>query len=176
MCQSAMSRILAVPHVYSSQESVMQSAGGWSSGTPWVLGLPVIIMVLRGDDDDYCEDGAEDNRSDAHCQTDEGKVTCLTGCYFCCHHVATGNGSTHLHGFDDCDDASGPEAADGGQDSYGQVIVRGAARFHQSNARRHLHGHLSRGHTCMGCAIRQVRLTPCSDRINWDVGRAGLQL
>lgn len=33
-------------------------------------------------------------------------------------------GSINLHCFDDGDDACGPEAADGGEDGDGQVVVR----------------------------------------------------
>lgn len=36
----------------------------------------------------------------------------------------------HLHGFDDGDDACGPEAADGGEHCDGQVVVRGPPRLH----------------------------------------------
>lgn len=50
----------------------------------------------------------------------------------------TGPDATNLHCFDDGDDARGPEAADGGEDGDGQVVVGGSA-VHQGNAGGHLH-------------------------------------
>lgn len=40
----------------------------------------------------------------------------------------------HLHGLEDGDDASGPEAADGGQHSDGHVVVRRAPGLQQSQS------------------------------------------
>lgn len=65
---------------------------------------------------------------------------------------------THLYGFDDGDDARRPEAADGGEHSDGQVVMRRSTWLHQSDARGHLHWHLTWGHVCMRGAIRKVRL------------------
>lgn len=53
-------------------------------------------MVLGGDDDDHSEDGAQHDGRNADRQTDEGEVTCLTGGYFCCHHVPSGYRRAHL--------------------------------------------------------------------------------
>lgn len=52
--------------------------GVWRAGKGGSLGLPVVVMVLRGDDDHHGENGAEHNRGDSHSQTDEGEVTCFT--------------------------------------------------------------------------------------------------
>lgn len=84
-------------------------------------------MVLRGDDDYNGEDGAQHNGGDADGQADEGEVARLTGRYFCCNHVSSGYRRPHLHCFDDGDDACGPEAADGGENGDGQIIVRRSA-------------------------------------------------
>lgn len=68
-------RISRIPAENGDQGSVGQEGG---DGFLWAaLGLPVFIVVLRGDDDHNGKDGAEHNRGDAHCQTDEGEVTCL---------------------------------------------------------------------------------------------------
>lgn len=68
------------------------------------------------------------------------------------------SGLAHLHGFDDGDYSCGPEAADSGEDRDGQVVVRWATRLHQSDAIRHVHGHLARGNTWMRGTVGQVRL------------------
>lgn len=60
------------------------------------LRLPVVIVVLRGDDDYHGEDGAQHNGGDANRQADEWEVACLAGGYFRRHHVPSGNRSTHL--------------------------------------------------------------------------------
>lgn len=142
------------------------------SDTLW---LPVVIMVLRGDDDHHGEDGAQHDGGNAHSQADEGEVACLTGGYFRCHHVSPGNRRTHLHGFDDGNDACGPEAADGGEHSDGQIVVRWSA-VHQSDAWGHLHGvNLARWDHWVASACRHVWLTRCHG-VDGYVGCAGLQL
>lgn len=60
------------------------------------LRLPVVIMVLRGDDDHHGEDGAQDNGGDADSQADEGEVARLSGCNLRRHDVAPGYRRTHL--------------------------------------------------------------------------------
>lgn len=63
----------------------------------WVeLRLPVVVVVLRGDDDHHGEDGAQHNGGDADRQADEGEVARLAGGYFRCHHVPSGYRRTHL--------------------------------------------------------------------------------
>lgn len=61
------------------------------------LGLPVVIVVLRGDDNHNGEYGAEHDGGDSHRQTDEGEVTCLTRGDLCCNHVTSSHSSTHLN-------------------------------------------------------------------------------
>lgn len=53
-------------------------------------------MVLRGDDDDHGEDGAQHDGRDAHSQADEGEVARLAGGYFRRHHVPSGYRRAHL--------------------------------------------------------------------------------
>lgn len=60
------------------------------------LRLPVVVVVLRGDDDYHGEDGAQHNGGDANGQADEGEVACLAGGYFRRHHVPPGYRRTHL--------------------------------------------------------------------------------
>lgn len=52
--------------------------GGWGaqSGAEMgrFLGIPVVFVVLGGDDDDYSEDGTEHHGRDAHGQGDEREV------------------------------------------------------------------------------------------------------
>lgn len=91
------------------------------------LRLPVVIVVLRCYDDYHGEDGAQHNGGDANRQTDEGEVARLAGGYFRRHHVPSGYRRTHLHCFDDRNDACWPEAADGGEHGDGQVVVRRSA-------------------------------------------------
>lgn len=38
------------------------------------LGIPVVFVVLGGDDDDYSEDGTKHHGCDAHGQGDEGEI------------------------------------------------------------------------------------------------------
>lgn len=52
--------------------------------------------MLRGNDDDHREDGAQHNRGNADRQADEGEIACLAGGYFRCHHVSSGYRRTHL--------------------------------------------------------------------------------
>lgn len=80
-------------------------------------------MVLRGNDDYHGEDGAQHNGGNANSQADEGEVARLAGGYFRRHHVPSGYRRTHLHCFDDGNDACWPEAADGGEHGDGQVVV-----------------------------------------------------
>ena len=60
------------------------------------LRLPVVVVVLRGDDDDHGEDGAQHDGGDADGQADEGEVACLAGGYFRRHHVPSGYRRAHL--------------------------------------------------------------------------------
>ena len=55
-------------------------------------------MVLRGDDDDHGQDGAQHDGGDAHSKADEGEVTRLAGRDLRRHHVPPGDGGTHLEG------------------------------------------------------------------------------
>lgn len=64
----------------------------------------------------------------------------------------------YLHSFDDGDYSCGPEAADSGEDSDGQIVVRRTTRLHQSDAIWHMHGHLAGSNTWMRCTVRHVRL------------------
>ncbi len=73
------------------------------------LRLPVVIVVLRGDDDYHGEDGAEHDGGDANSQADEGEVACLAGGYFRCHHVPSGYRRTHLSEAEGRDWACGRE-------------------------------------------------------------------
>ncbi len=61
------------------------------------LGLPVVIVVLRGDDDHNGEYGAEHDGGDSHRQTDEGEITCLARGDLCCNHIASSHSGTHLN-------------------------------------------------------------------------------
>ena len=60
------------------------------------LRLPVVVMVLRGDDDHHREDGAQHNGGDSDGQADEGEVAGLAGGYFRRHHVPSGYRRAHL--------------------------------------------------------------------------------
>lgn len=60
------------------------------------LWFPVVVVVLRGDDDHHGEDGAQHDGCDADCQADEGEVARLAGGYLCRHHVAAGDCRAHL--------------------------------------------------------------------------------
>lgn len=60
------------------------------------LRLPVVVVVLRGYDDDHGEDGAQHNGGDADGQADEGEVACLAGGYLRRHHVSSGYRRAHL--------------------------------------------------------------------------------
>lgn len=60
------------------------------------LRLPVVVVMLRGNDDYHGEDGAQHNGGDANGQADEGEVACLAGGYFRRHHVPSGYRRTHL--------------------------------------------------------------------------------
>lgn len=60
------------------------------------LWLPVVVVVLRGDDDYHGKDGAQHNGGDANSQADEGEVACLAGGYFRRHHVPSGYRRAHL--------------------------------------------------------------------------------
>ncbi|PWA15080.1 hypothetical protein CCH79_00008629, partial [Gambusia affinis] len=60
------------------------------------LGVPVVVVMLRGYDDYHGEDGAEHQRGNAHGQADEGEVAGLTGRYFRSHHVPSGYRHAHL--------------------------------------------------------------------------------
>lgn len=71
------------------------------------LWFPVIVMVLRGDDDHHGEDGAQHDGRDAHRQADEGEVPRLAGGYLCRHHVAAGDSRAHLQGGGDSVDTEG---------------------------------------------------------------------
>lgn len=74
------------------------------------------------------------------------------------HDINAMSGLAHLHGFDDGDYSCGPEAADSGENSDGQVVVRWATRLHQSDPIWHVHGHLARSKTWMLGTVGQVRL------------------
>lgn len=54
--------------------------------------------MLRGNDDNHGEDGAQHNGGDANSQADEGEVACLAGGYFRRHHVPSGYRCAHLSG------------------------------------------------------------------------------
>lgn len=62
----------------------------------WSLGVPVVVMVLSGNDDHHCKDGAQDHGGDAHRQADEGEVAGLPRGNFSRYDVAAGNCSPHL--------------------------------------------------------------------------------
>lgn len=62
-----------------------------------LLRFPIVVVVLRGNDDYHGEDGAQHNGGDANSQADEGEVACLTGGYFCRHHVPSSYCRTHLN-------------------------------------------------------------------------------
>lgn len=63
-----MSRMLAVPP---SVRSVVRGGSGVG------LRFPVFIVVLRGDDHDHREDGAQHDGGNAHSQAYEREVSCL---------------------------------------------------------------------------------------------------
>lgn len=60
------------------------------------LRFPVVVVVLRGDDDHHGEDGAQHNGGNADRQADEGEVACLAGGYLRRHHVPPGYRRAHL--------------------------------------------------------------------------------
>lgn len=62
----------------------------------WSLGVPVVVMMLSGNDYHHRKDGAQDHGGDAHRQANEGEVAGLPGGNFCRYDVATGNSSSHL--------------------------------------------------------------------------------
>lgn len=63
---------------------------------PEQLGFPLVVVVLRGDDDHHGEDGAQHDGGDAHGQADEGEVAGLAGGYLRRHHVPPGYRRAHL--------------------------------------------------------------------------------
>lgn len=66
-------------------------AGPWAS-----LRVPVVLVVLRGYDDDHGEDGTEHHGCDAHGQGDEGEVPGLARSDLGGHHVPARQRCAHL--------------------------------------------------------------------------------